>query len=52
MCEALERYVEAELRGHETSCRFNGITVHLSRCVACQTDHEGLLAFLQHEGRI
>jgi hypothetical protein len=50
-CDALERYVEAELRGYATALWVEGITVHLNRCPACRTDHDGLLAAIEHEGR-
>jgi hypothetical protein len=47
-CEALERYVE--LRGHELGGWVTSMTVHLSRCTACRTDHDGLLAAIEQEG--
>jgi hypothetical protein len=43
-CAALERYVEAELRGEDAAAGFPGIAVHLGSCPACRTDHDGLLA--------
>ena len=49
-CEALERYVESELRGHEPDGSLKGIAVHLGLCDACRTDHDGLLAVTEHEG--
>jgi len=51
-CAALERYVEAELRGERSGAWFEGVAVHLSRCTACRTDHDGLVAVTKGmEGR-
>jgi hypothetical protein len=43
-CAVLDRYVETELGGQSTSAGFPGVALHLSRCPACRTDHDGLLA--------
>jgi hypothetical protein len=51
-CAALERYVEAEVDGEDPAARFPGIAVHLTLCRACRTDHDGLLALINHDGRI
>jgi len=50
-CAALERYVEAEVDGGDATRRFPGIAAHLTVCRACRTDHDGLLALIDHNGR-
>lgn len=45
--EAMDRYVEAVLRGEDTGARFSGLLLHLSRCLACLEDTEGLRAALE-----
>jgi enoyl-CoA hydratase/carnithine racemase len=47
---ALERYVEAELRGEDAADRFPGVAVHLAVCPACRTDHDGVLALTRLTG--
>ncbi len=41
--EALDRYVEAVLRGDEVKTRYAGLLVHLRSCGACREDGEGLV---------
>ena len=43
--EALDEYVELELRGDEADAQIPGMRAHLSGCPACHEDHESLLAF-------
>ncbi|MDA0159051.1 hypothetical protein OM076_02140 [Solirubrobacter ginsenosidimutans] len=43
-CAVLDRYVDAELAGHNARARFGGVAVHLERCPACRADHDGLIA--------
>ncbi len=45
-CEALERYVDC---GRDVDDWVDGITVHLSRCRACRTDYDGLVAVTRHQ---
>lgn len=50
--EALDRYVEAVLRGEDVSRVFAQLLVHLGNCIACREDTEGLLAVLGELGSI
>jgi hypothetical protein len=47
----LERYVEAELGRGDPAARFPGVGLHLTMCPACATEHDGLLALVEHERR-
>ena len=52
--DALDRYVEAELRGGAAAAADRavpGMRGHLEGCGACAEDHEGLLALLREEDR-
>jgi hypothetical protein len=46
---ALERYVETELGAQAAGAEFSGISVHLAICPACRTEHDGLMALIEHE---
>jgi hypothetical protein len=48
--EALDRYVEALLRGDDVAATFADVTTHLRNCGACDEDTEGLLAVLMELG--
>lgn len=48
--EALDRYVEALLRGADVAATFVNVRTHLRSCVACGEDVEGLLAALTELG--
>ena len=48
-CAVLERYVEAELGEGDAAARFPGVALHLTMCPACRTDHDGLLALIEHD---
>lgn len=48
--EALDRYVDAVLRGEEVSAAYAGLLVHLRSCVACREDVEGLVFVMQGSG--
>jgi anti-sigma factor ChrR (cupin superfamily) len=43
----LERYVETELGAQ--AFRFPGVAVHLAMCPACATEHDGLVALIEHD---
>ena len=44
--EALDRYVELELRGDDADRTIPGMRAHLEGCAACAEDHESLRTFL------
>jgi hypothetical protein len=46
---ALDRYVEAELGLGDREAGFTGVAVHLTVCPACRTEHDGLLALIDHD---
>jgi hypothetical protein len=48
---ALDRYVEAELGGPDARARFPGVALHLTMCPACRSEHDGLLALIDHDAR-
>ena len=48
---ALDRYVEAELRGAAADRAVPGMRAHLEGCGACAEDHESLLALVREEDR-
>ena len=41
--DSLEAYVELELAGEDPARVYPGTAIHLQRCSACRTDHDGLL---------
>jgi predicted anti-sigma-YlaC factor YlaD len=45
--EALDRYVELELRGADAGLSVPGMTAHLEGCPACREDYESLLALVR-----
>jgi hypothetical protein len=50
--DGLDVYVEIELAGADADTRFPGMREHLEGCVACQNDHDSLLALISgHTGR-
>jgi hypothetical protein len=44
----LDRYVEAELGLGDAEAGFTGVALHLTVCRACRTEHDGLLALIDH----
>jgi anti-sigma factor RsiW len=42
--EELDRYVDAELAGHDAERSVPGMAAHLEGCPACREDHESLRA--------
>ncbi len=49
--EHLDRYVEAELAGHDAEAVVPGMRAHLEGCPACAEDRDALRALLAAEGR-
>ena len=47
--EALDRYVELEIRGANADAGVPGMRAHLQGCPACGEDHRSLLALVQAE---
>jgi hypothetical protein len=47
----LERYVETELGAQAAGAEFAGVAVHLAMCRACRTEHDGLVALIEHDRR-
>jgi predicted anti-sigma-YlaC factor YlaD len=47
----LERYVETELGAGAAGTRFAGVAAHLAMCRACRTEHDGLVALIEHDRR-
>ena len=47
--ELMDAYCEAVAAGRQLSPRFDEFVRHMSNCVACREDTEGLLAILRHE---
>ena len=45
--EALDRYVEAQLAGHDADLLVPGMAAHLEGCPACRDDRDSLLAWLR-----
>lgn len=45
--EALDRYIEALLRGDDVTATYADVVTHLRNCSACREDAEGLLAALR-----
>jgi anti-sigma factor ChrR (cupin superfamily) len=45
----LERYVETELGAQAAAAQFPGVAVHLAMCPACRTEHDGLMALIEHD---
>ena len=47
----LERYVETELGVPPAGAEFAGVAVPLAMCRACRTEHDGLVALIEHDRR-
>lgn len=45
--DVLDQYVEAALRGEDTTATFAQAITHVQNCPACREDTEGLLAALR-----
>jgi len=45
----LERYVEAEHGAQAAAAQFPGVAAHLAMCPACRTEHDGLMALIEHD---
>jgi hypothetical protein len=48
-CTVLDRYVEIEIGRGDPGAELPGVAVHLTACPACRTDHDGLLALIEHD---
>jgi anti-sigma factor RsiW len=44
--DQLDRYVEAELAGHDVDGLLPGVRAHLDGCPACREEHESLRALV------
>ncbi len=44
--DLLDRYVDAEVLGHDADAAVPGMRAHLAGCPACAEDHESLKAFV------
>jgi len=47
----LERYVEAEHDAQAAGAQFPSVAAHLAMCPACRTEHDGLMALIEHDRR-
>jgi len=45
----VDRYVEAEAAGLDAAAGFSGVARHFATCPACRTEHDGLLALIEHD---
>ncbi len=45
----LDRYVDAEVLGHDADASVPGLRAHLDGCPACADEHETLKAFVTSE---
>jgi anti-sigma factor RsiW len=44
--DLLDRYVDAEVLGHDAEAAVPGMRAHLAGCPACAEDHQSLRAFV------
>jgi anti-sigma factor RsiW len=49
--EALDEYVDLELRGRPADREIAGMRAHLDGCPACREEHESLRALVRAQGR-
>ena len=47
--EQLDRFVEAELAGHDAELRIPGMRAHLQGCPACAEDYRSLRALVESD---